>query len=318
MGLRHGERVLDMIPFEANGRMSTPIPRDKLIKSISLNFDADLVVTDPGGGAAGVVLEDSTLRLMPQIEVYGNGSILQHRSFARGLYYKNMYENGTLNHVLDPTAGAVNTYPIDVELEISFENNIGLVPADSFLNAPAFNSLTLFIKWGDPSDCFDAAHTMDDAIAASFGVTPVVHETTEPVAKLTRITDWLQYEVTATRPRFPIDLMDRVDRLYQAFVFMTRDTDCKENDIINEIDLQTSKGRHIEGLPFIQLQRMNKRECGLETIQDGLAYLNLLEHGRIPSGLQVLDVESAKLLLDVTVGTGETMIDVLTDQIVPF
>jgi len=159
---------------------------------------------------------------------------------------------------------------------------------------------------------------MTDTIASSFGVTPVIHETTEPVAKLVRIVDWLQHEVTSTVGKFPIPLMDRVDRIYQSFMFMTSDTDIKASDVINAIDLITSKGREIESIPFIQLQRMNKRQSGLETIQEGLAYLNLLEDGRIPSGLQVLDVESAKFLLDVTVGAGTTYIDVLTDQIIPF
>lgn len=322
MSFRHGGKRLPLIPFEADGRRMIDLPRDRLIKSISLNFDADLVVSDPGAGAAGLVAQDSVLHLMPRIEVYGNGSVLIFRSDARGLYYKNMFEYGTINTIVVPGAGAAATYPVDMELEISFENNIGLVPADTFLNAPAFTSLTLSILWGNPADCFDSDHTMTDAIAANFGVTPVIYETTEPVAKLIRIQDVISREVTATLANFPVDLPTG-NTVYQAAMFMTTDhatgVDVRESDIINYIDLKTDeKYRHFDEIPFIHLQRINKRECSLETLKDGLAYLELLEQGRIPSGLQVVDTNSARFNFDVTVGTGVTMVNVYTDAIMPF
>jgi len=321
MSFRHGGKTLELIPFEANGRRGIELPKDRLIKSISLDLDADLVVSDPGAGAAGTVAQDSVLHLMPRIEVIGNGSIILFRGDARGQYFKNMFEYGTINTIVVPGAGTAATYPIDFEINIDFENNVGLVPGDTFLNAPAYTSLKLNILWGACAVCFDSDHTMVDTIAAEFGVTPVIYESTEPVARLVRIQDVIEKEITATIADFQVDL-PLGDRIYQDVMFMTTDqatgVNVRESDIINYINLKTDdKYRHYDGIPFIHLQRINKRDSSLETLKDGLAYLKLLEHGRIPSGLRVIDTNSARFSFDVTVGTGTTYVKLYTDAILP-
>jgi len=321
MSFRHGGKTLELIPFEASGRRGIDLPRDRLIKQISLNFDADLVVTDPGAGVAGTVAQDSVLHLMPRIEVIGNGSIVLFRGDSRGLYFKNMFEYGTINTIVVPGAGTAATYPVDFEINIDFENNVGLVPGDSFLNAPAYTTLKLNILWAACAVCFDSDHTMVDTIAANFGVTPVIYESTEPVARLVRIQDVIEKEITATTANFPVDL-PLGDRIYQDAMFMTTDVDTgvavRESDIVNYINLKTDDTfRHFDRIPWIHLERINKRDCSLEVQKDGLAYLKLLEQGRITSGLQVIDTNSARLNFDVTVGTGETVLKVYTDAILP-
>jgi hypothetical protein len=75
------------------------------------------------------------------------------------------------------------------------------------------------------------------------------------------------------------------------------------------------KFNHFSNIPFIQLQNENKLAHHLETTPAGIAYLYLLEDGLVPSGLAVNDVNTAKLVADVTVGGGTTMLRTYYDMI---
>ena len=319
---RHGARRLQLIPFEENTPRSIPLPRDRLIKKIELWFEATMVSVDPGAGTPGTALEDAVQRLIPLIEVIGDGIVAIKKFDARGLYYMNYRDAGCPPFTLAPTTGAGNI-PLSLCLTINFRNNLGIRPADTFLLAPAFRSLELVIHWGDLADMFDDTRDFTQTIATAYGFRPVIYETTEPKPKYMRIEDYILKEVTATRPDFPIDLTVG-NRIYQNFMWMSTDAEANKGQsrsdaIINYINVITGENfRHFQEIPYEQLQVINETDFSFEAIPAGIANLYLLEEGRIPSGLNVVNLNTAKVMMDVTVGAvTPTFIRQYNDIIVP-
>ncbi len=319
---RHGARRLELIHFEENTAISIPLPRDRLIKKIELWFDAIMVAVDPGAGTAGTALEDAVCRVIPLIEVIGDGMVILKRYDARGLFYMNYRDAGAPPFTLAPTTGAGNI-PLSLCLTINFQNNLGIRPADTFLLAPAFRSLNLVIHWGSLANMFDDTRTFTQTIATAYGFRPVIYETTEPNPIMLRLEEYIDKEVTATRTDFPIDLTVG-NRIYQNFMWMTTDAEAnkgqtKEDGIINYINVVTGENfRHFQEIPWDQLQVINEKDFSFEAITAGIANLYLLEEGRMPSGLNVVDLNTAKVMLDVTIGdTTPTFIRQYNDIITP-
>jgi len=312
--MRHNGRRLELIPFEADTTRSIPLPRDRLIKRINLEFSADVDVTN--GGAAGAVLEDSTQRIIKQIEVVGDGVTTLFRIDGRGLYYKNKFESFCPPYVLQATAVTTAVYPIGVNLDIWFANNIGIKPPDTYLPAPVFNTLELRITWGNGTDLFDAAYTGTvQSISAAFGMRPVIYETTQPTPQFMRFQDFIDQEVSATTADFIMDLPTG-QRGYQAVMLRTLDEDLNDDALINFINLISGeKFNHYQQFPWLQMQRQNEKDFHLEAIPSGYVYLYLLEDGRIPSALHTYDVNSCKFRLDVTAGAGTAYVRAYLDYV---
>lgn len=49
MGMPHGKKRLELLPFEENTKRSIPLPRNRYIKEIDLYFTGQLVIA--GGGS---------------------------------------------------------------------------------------------------------------------------------------------------------------------------------------------------------------------------------------------------------------------------
>jgi hypothetical protein len=303
---RHGARRLELIHFEENTAISIPLPRDRLIKKIELWLDGIIVSVDPGAGVAGTAREDAVSRIVPLIEVIGDGMVVLKRYDARGLYYLNYRDAGCPPFTLAPTTGAGNI-PIQLCLTIQFQNNLGIRPADTFLLAPAFRSLNLVIHWGSLADMFSTDRTFTQTMTTAYGFRPVIYETTEPKPIMLRIEDYIDKEVTATRTDFPIDLTVG-NRTYQNFMWMSTDAEAtkgqtRSDAIINFINVVTGENfRHFQEIPWDQLQVINEKDFSFEAIPAGIGNLYLLEEGRVPSGLNVNDLNTAKVIMDVTVG----------------
>lgn len=319
---RHGGRPLEFIPFYANQRRTIEIPRDRLIKSMSLLFRADLVVVDPGAGAAGAVNQDSILRLAPMIEVIADGTIVITRTSARMLWWKNCLENEVPGINTPPAAGAAATYPIIFEVQIPWENNIGMKWSDTYLPAPAFRSLHLNVTWGDPDWCFNAAHTMTDTIAPTGGFCPIIYETVEPAPTYIRTLE----ETTRTSPGAAVDFyMDFAapnEKTVQDVLVMSTaaaaPVDLRVNTIINFLTLRSGTVRHFDRLLGLHLQAINCREMRIGAAQSALAlglyYLKCLEDGMVTSGYNLADTNTARLEMDVN-AVGVDVVHTLTDAI---
>lgn len=308
----HGKKVIEFIPFEENTPRSTKIPMDRKISSIDLYFNAQMVIS--GGAASGSVLADAPLQAIPEVRVQGNGSIPIFRSTARGMYIKKGIEKGTKGMIVPPASGDEATVNVAVFLHIDFENNLGIRPQDSYLPAYLFQSLNLIVRWGTLTDMFDATFDRDCAISSAYGMNIVINEADLPAPKLIRMQDYIEAEVTATRGNFPIEL-EVGDMTYQSFMFETLDADVRESDIINTISLLASpKSVHLEDLPFDLMQHSNKLQFGLESsaigtvVDAGNVFLYMLEKGLLTTGLNLRGVKTCKFKLDVTVGSGTTII----------
>jgi len=319
--LPHGKKAIDFIPFEENTPRSIKLPRDRKIRSIDLYFNAQLVIS--GGSASGTVVADAPLQVIPEIRVQGNGSINLFRNDARGMYIKKGFEYSTKGYIVPPDSGAEATINIACFLHIDFQNNLGINPSDSFLPAYEFQSLNLIVRWGTLADMFEGGFDRDCAISTAYGITAVIHEADLPTPKLIRIQDYIESEVTANRSNFPIDI-DVGDMTYQAFMLLTTDAGCRESDIINLISLLASpKSVHLEELPFDLMQHSNKLQFAMESsaigtvVDAGIVYLYMLEEGLITTGLNLKGINSCKFKLDVTVGTGTTIIRCYYDVMHP-
>lgn len=316
MPIRGTGRRLALIPFEENTQKSVDLPRDRLIKSINLDFSATLVLA--AGTTSGTISEDAVLLIMPKIEVIGDGVRVLFRKDAQALYWENTLEAGATGVLTNPTTGDAGSETIACNFTINFQNNLGIIPADTYLPAHMFRTLQLIIDWGELDDMFSGANDRTKTIATSFGVRPVVYETNQPAPNKIRIQDFIEKEIASTQSDFSVDLLAEVNRVYQKFLFKTLDAGVRDNDVINTIDLITGEEfYHQQKIPYDQLRNQNKTDLHLETMPAGFAYLYLLEDQRFVSGLNVSDVKSAKLSLDVTVGGGTTMLRVYTDMIVP-
>jgi hypothetical protein len=333
MSLRHTITRLDQIPYESATRRSIQLPRNRYIKAIDLWLTGSVTV---GVGGAGTVLEDAVQRLINRIQVNADGIKTIFNLNAQQLYNKNQREYGVGGSYLQPTAAVAATYPIELFLRIPFENNVGVMRPDTYLPANLFKSLDLIIDWAPLTAMFDT----DQAGACTttdITIRPVVYETTEPNPSLVRIQDSIETQIAATTTEFPVDL-PLGNRVYQDFMFLTfvdvaKCGRTRSNLPINFINLVTDNNfRHIQTLPFIHHQASNKTVLGLEGFvpeyaagaedthvrKAGVLYLYMLEDGLVPSGLNVLDVNTARFILDVTLtGATSNRIHIVHDSVSP-
>jgi len=313
MPFRHGIRKLQMIPFEEGGIRSIELPRDRIIKRIVLKFSGSVVVS--GGSASGTVVSDAVQRIIPKIEITGDGVAKLFRSDARGLYYKNTLESGVPPTTTPPTSGDAATYGIDLLLTIYFENNLGIRPADTYLVAPRYKTLELAVTWGTLTDMWEGTFDRNATMTTAYGITPLLVETTEPVdVNWLRRQDYIEKEITATTDEFNVDLPLGDGRIYQAIMLGALDAGEQDSTLVNFINFETgSVYKHWQNIPGIELLYKNGFDHHLATNLTSYYYMLLTEDGRAPSGVQTFDVNTAQLKLDVTVGGGTTYLRAYTD-----
>ncbi len=301
------------ITFYANQPVTVALDRDRLIKQINLEFAASAVVS--GGAASGTVVEDSTMILIPRIEIEGNGQTIFNMD-AQALYYMNQFEHSIAGSILEPTAGDEATYPIYVNMIISFENNIGRFPEDTFLPARLFKTLNMRFTFGACNDMFEGTYDRGCTIAASYGVTPIVIETTAPDPKFIRQQLYIEKTIAANQTDFPVDL-PAGRYIYQKLLFKTLDAKVRSNDIINSITVETDTSiNNIKTIPYDQLRKRNIYDHRI-TVPTGFAYLYLAEQGMLSTALNTSDINTLQLKLDVSVGSGATKLYVYYDVIRP-
>jgi len=302
---RHGARRLDLIPYESGATKTIDLPRDRLIKKINLQFDATLVLS--GGTTSGTVNEDATAKLISKIEVLADGVTTLRRFDGQGLYHRNWLENGCAAIQSVPASGDSGNHTLSLNLDINFDNNIGLKPSDTFLLASAYRTLVLAVTWADPSVMFSTANDRTKSISNAFGIRPIIYETTQPSPILMRFVDYIDKNVSASAAEFPIDIPIG-NRIYQAFIFKSTEALVLSSAIINYFNLISGdKNIHYANLPDQQVLNMNKKQFSLENAKVGFYYLPMMENGRFVSGFSTVDINSAKWNLDVTAGAASVI-----------
>ena len=301
------------IQFYASQPVTEPLDRDRLIKQINLEFAASAVVA--GGAASGTVVEDSVLILIPRIEIVGNGQTIFNMD-AQALYFMNQFEHNIAGSLLEPTSGDEATYPIYANMVISFENNIGRYPEDTFLPARLFKDLNIRFTYGTCNSMFEGTYDRGCTIAASYGVTMIVIETTAPDPKFMRQQLFIEKTIAASQTDFPVDL-PAGRYIYQKLLFKTLDANVRSNDIINKITVETDTSiNNIKEIPYDQLRKRNIFDHRI-TVPTGFAYLYLAEQGMLSTALNTSDINTLQLKLDVTKGSGTTLLRVYYDVIRP-
>jgi len=269
-------------------------------------------LTLAGGSASGAVLQDAVQRLVPEIRVIGNNVTQLYRRDARTAYHLNCLDYGTPFLQTDPASGDEQAdTPINFIVAIDFQNNIGCVPQDSYLDATNFSSLDLLITFADPTVMFSAA--FDRTATLTGWMYSIVEQTTQPAPKVMRFQDFIAQEITATNPNFetPINIGNEI---YQRFVLVTHDAGVRVNTILNSHNvISGEKYFHRQRIPRIVDWDFQWDVHDVDTNFEGVNPIFLTELGRINTGLMTSDVNSCKIITDVTVGAGTTMLYTHTD-----
>jgi hypothetical protein len=305
------------MPFVENGQAFLDLPRDRIIKAIDLFFNANAVCASTTNATvlAGV---RGALLLVPEIRVVGNGTTVLFEMDAEALHRQNAFDGGILPYYLEPTAATDATYPIGFFVRIPFANQLSGEPMDTALNASLFRSLRLELRFGTIRTSLFAATRAGgaDTIAGTFGITPVLHESTYPAnPQGMRFQQKVDIPVSATGIiTQPLNI--EMAKVYQRFMFKSTDVGVPESDIINNLTVKTANTYvHVDHLNFLHLQRMNQVMTSLAAIPAGFAWLLMTENGMLTTGLQTADVNSAQIDLDLTVGAGSTIVRLYTDTI---
>jgi len=313
-----------LIPYESGTVQDISIKDPVSIKGINLDFAADLVVTDPGAGADGAVVENATAKLIRSITVKANGGITIFQASGEELYYKNWCEYGNEHPVvLDATAGAAATYPIYLNLKIDFENMIGARRFDTYLPAFKLNTLKILVEWAAPSICFGSTHTMVDTIARTFGMSCEVINTSPVEVSLIRIQSAFSSQIVATQNglRQPMDA--NMIRTYQSIMIKTAVNTATEgyaqNDAtITQLSLvSNSSDYHIQEKAWVAAQRTQQMMLKTATIPPGILYLYFLEDGNIGSGLKADKIDSITFILNAVKAATDTRMTFFYDAIQP-
>jgi hypothetical protein len=315
MPTRHGKRQIDSITFAESETKTLPLPTDRHIRSILLKFTGTLTLS--GGTTSGTVSQDSVARLFDEIEVRAGGNDVFFRQDGRGMYLLNRAVYKTSPTVTPPADGSATANAINAYMLIDFQNVWGMKNVDTLLPARDYvNSLTLSVRFGTLASMFSATNDRTKAMT-NCKVTPFVFETNSPqVISHERRQNFVDKVVTATDPNFTMDLVPNDPRVYQLLAFRTMDAGVRESDIINTISLVGSSSQWpVRRFDFDALQGLNKLESSLESVDAGFAYLPLLEDKMGRSGFDVGSETTAKLEMDVTVGTGTTTIRMYTDEL---
>jgi hypothetical protein len=316
MAFRHNIRRLPVISWTENTQVVLDLPRDRFIKAINLQLDA--VCTLSAGSTSGAVQEDATLLLISKIEVIANGVITIFRCSGKDLYYRNLLHYGVAGVLANPADGSAAAKTIYANLHIDFENNIGIVPADTFLPAMNFNTLQLVITFGTMAGMFTSACDRVKTMT-SFSIRPVIFETLEPSPLYVRFLDTMDVNIPTTTGDQVIKLNSNIPRIYQEFIFHVKEGSAdivKSDGILNFVNLTTDEAIYVlNTLPNVQWKNYRQLMNGIaKTV--GIYQFNLLEDGRIPSGLDVEKINQANFHIDVTAGAASN-IRILQDFVVP-
>ena len=311
----HGKLHMSALPLVLPGTypIQNGLPQDRMIKRLILKFIWDITIA--GGTDSGVVNQDSVLRLIPEVKVIGDNVASFYRKHARMAYHLNKHDYGAPPWIAVCASGdeQANT-EIGFMMVIDFQNNLGVVPQDSYLDATALKTLDMLITFADPTVMFSAA--FDRTITVNSGwLYTIVEQTTQPAPRLIRFQDYIQQEITATMANFETKL-NIGSEIYQRLSLYMTDAGVRESDIVNLTSLISGdKYHHRQVIRFPMDLLAQNLFASVETanIAAGILPMPLTELGRMNTGLITSDVNSAKLVHDVTVGAGTTMLETHTD-----
>ena len=301
--------------YVSGGQETISMPKDYAYVDIMVKLAA--AVTVSGGNTSGTLADNAPAQLLKTIEIRANGrDVIKSFDFA-GIVRLTQIRYGTApnNTVMangdNQSATACYVYAI-----IPCAMWRAVVPFDTLFNVKPLTTLEAILNFGTTADIYSAAGNRTTTATGTVylacreavgldenAVLPINKEATS------------QYEVTGTTTEFKISLNYAKDLLYRAIFLRSTDTGVVENDIINNIKLQ-SGGVVFYNLSSITVRNRNKLIYGLETMPTGYYGIDFCEDGRLADSLDTSGLSSLDLILDVTVGSGTTYIKVYTTEII--
>lgn len=314
--MRNLTREIGQKAWVSNGQETVNLPRDYAYVDIMVELYALITIADANG--AEILADNAPAQLLRTIEIRANGrDVVKSLDFA-GLIRLTQIRYGTApnNTVLANAANQANTacYLYAIIPQAMWR---AVKPFDTVFNARPLSTYEGILTFGAAQDIFSTqgAGTVTVVTATVYlssreavglpddAILPINKEATT------------EQTVAATATEFKIQLNYAKDLQYRALVLRTHDKACCVNSIINNIKLQ-SGGVIFYNISGRRTRNRNKLIYALEAMPTGYYAIDFCEDGRLGDSLDTSGLSSLDLILNVTVGVGETKIKVYTTEII--
>lgn len=269
-----GESVIDVLP------------RDNLIRRVSLH--ADITLSTPAGGTVATGLKTSDiLNLLKRIEIIYNGNDNVFDVDAKTYIEALRFGYGTVAYkdtVVTPIAGSKTTFHIEVPIDFAFDKKL-ISDTRALCPAPVLGSLQLRLTWGVIGDVYTTpnATVIDAATKVRVSITEIYDngqgdDAIQPILdNLTKVYEGVQQdEITGANTSYPADEQDiqmrpvgalHLQGIFCVLLNITDGNPAYSNTAITQMKLANVKGGGeaiFHGI-FADLQREQKTDYGFET-----------------------------------------------------
>ena len=302
MVLQTKERPLSgEVAFEANKTKKIEVDRDNLIRRMALLFNIVVTTTTT---PATTIIQDDILNIVKKIRLVMDADDNKFNVDLTKWLFVEQVEKGTLPYrdaFAIPAAATTTTFKVLVNADFA-QARQNLSDVTALLDAPNKSSLFLEIDWGSIADVVEVPNDT------------VIDSATELKISLTEVFDDQGAEANAQLATAGfIDLREGtdqfiIDKAYTSFddsvlqeqvepvpanilthllvakedITGVTNSPTRSNTAIDQIKVENIKGvgEKIVQTSFDQLHLGNKSEYGLESIQDGVAYIDWIDQRR--------------------------------------
>jgi len=302
MVLQTKERPLSGgIPFIKNTTQKIEVDRDNLIRRMALLF----IIKVTTASTAGVdIIQDDLLNIVKKIRLVMDADDNKFNVDLTKWFFVEQIEKGTTpsrDSFAVPSSGTSTTFKILVNADFA-QARQNLSDVTALLDAPNKSSLNLEIDWGSITDVLETVNDtiIDTDTELKISLTEVFDDqgaeanaqlATAGFIDLREGTD--QFLITKANTSFDDSVLQEqiepVPANILTHLLVTKEditavtgSATRENDILDQIKVENIKGvgEKIIQTSFDQLNLGNKSEYGLESIQDGVAYIDWIDQRR--------------------------------------
>jgi hypothetical protein len=289
------ERKWVTINHSDNDTRSERMPLTYDMHAISLYFSGTLTIA----GTATTRLDREPLGVIKKIRLIANGTTELCALSGPQLYELNHIKRGVAGTLTPCSALTAAAYSVVAHLILDLADLTSKVPLDTMLRTGQLSTLDIEIQWGDGDDIVTGgtSHTLT---AASVVISTVESYGTAKERPLLLQKLYAREEtIAATTSNFQVNNLP-VGNLYRSLTLITKDAGVRESDILNKLALKIGE-EVIINLDAAVIREKMKQDFQIETL---------------PAGVYHIDF-AMKLELDVTVGTGTTTLEIITQEFVP-
>jgi len=300
--LQTKERPLSgSVPFIKNTTQKIEIDRDNLIRRMALLF---IIKVTSGASAGTTIIQDDLLNIVKKIRLVMDADDNKFNVDLTKWFFVEQIEKGTTpsrDAFAIPANGTSTTFKILVNADFA-QARQNLSDVTALLDAPNKSSLNLEIDWGSIADVLEVENDtiIDTDTELKISLTEVFDDqgaeanaqlATAGFIDLREGTD--QFLITKANTSFDDSVLQEqiepVPANILTHLLVTKEditavtgSATRENDVLDQIKVENIKGvgEKIIQTSFDQLNLGNKSEYGLESIQDGVAYIDWIDQRR--------------------------------------